>query len=730
MSKTFPFEVSSDLSPEDVLELQNGLSKEKQGVEKRAVNEFPPGLDLHASNNTLIPKSEWYPIYEPFAERLTDLKKHLRGPQRLPYPCMVELIDDKTPPFVSPSNSIHHPDQKGALEDNIKKYLDMGIVEYGPASWKTALFVVPQKVNDEQRNLPNYLPSQQWRVVQNFIPLNAGIKKEENTLLLIPNIFQIASGKEILSLLDFSKAFFHCRVREQDRTFFGISHPNKQLRMHCMPKGFANSPSIWQRNMNDAIWKPVQELFYQKFPSERDQQHLAIHMDDIFVATKTKTHHLYLLKLLFRHLTHYHLTLSIDKSFIGKRSVYLLGEVISPHKRTVQPERIHALTMLAPPQTVFQVRSMLGALRNLSEHIPLLNQQLHSFDSYTGNVPATKAPYVLIHWTPQLFETFQKIKQLIYQPSCLFHFDPSLPLYLETDASNTGCGPILFQKARGEVQPLAYSSQAWKTNMERVGHTCRKEMDALKRTVLKYDYLLKIYPFTIITDNMGVFHLLRNFAQGKSRKVVVTLHYLQTKMLHPVEKIIHKATNEVFMSDALSRMAWHQLAIEEDDPTAWPALFVNPSLVDAISRQVTRHLRHQKCQHAKQGKHPVSKCVRPYCQGLSKEQFQILLRDLKEEPRLSMVSGWIMAKYGHTRDGSTLPPDTYDGPNLTLFHATTLDRLPSIKVMGLSPMNRWYIHFTSVGPHSYTILIITRKPSLEAFLLFSWWTLDFYCPII
>ena len=138
-----------------------------------------------------------------------------------------------------------------------------------------------------------------------------------------------------------------------------------------------------------------------------------------------------------------------------------------------------------------------------------------------------------------------------------------------------------------EVQSLAYSSQAWKTNMERVAHTCRKETDALKCTILKYDSLLKIYPFTIITNNMRIFHLLHNFAQGKSPKDVVTLRYLQTIMLHPVEKIIHKATNEVFTSHALSRMAWHQLAIEEDDPTAWPALFVNPSLVDAISRQVT-----------------------------------------------------------------------------------------------------------------------------------------------
>ena len=103
---------------------------------------------------------------------------------------------------------MRHPEQKKALDDNITKYLDMGIIEYGPSLWKTSLFVVPQKVNEEQRQLPTYHPSQKWRVVQNFIPLNSKVHKIENTLPLIADVFQIAFEKEIFSLLDLSKAFF------------------------------------------------------------------------------------------------------------------------------------------------------------------------------------------------------------------------------------------------------------------------------------------------------------------------------------------------------------------------------------------------------------------------------------------------------------------------------------------------------------------------------------------
>ena len=119
-----------------------------------------------------------------------------------------------------------------------------------------------------------------------------------------------------------------------------------------MPRGFINSPSVWQKNMNAAIWEPVQQLFHKQYPDEKSSSHLAIYMDDIFLATKTVEQHLYL--LLFEHLTQYSLTLSIGKSYVGKRSVFLLGEVISPYQRLIQPERLRALTLFAPRRQFFK----------------------------------------------------------------------------------------------------------------------------------------------------------------------------------------------------------------------------------------------------------------------------------------------------------------------------------------------------------------------------------------
>ena len=190
------FATNDRLSASQAEALFRDLISRKRSVGISSSQE-PSGVDLHSPTDTIVPRGQWYAVCGPFHSRLADLRGHLCGPQTLPYLCTVNLVDPKTPPFTCLAYPMRHPEQKKALEDNIAKYLDMGIIEYGPSLWKTSLFVVPQKVNEEQRQLPTYQSSQQCRVVQDFIPLNTKIQKIENTLPLIADVFQIASEKEI-----------------------------------------------------------------------------------------------------------------------------------------------------------------------------------------------------------------------------------------------------------------------------------------------------------------------------------------------------------------------------------------------------------------------------------------------------------------------------------------------------------------------------------------------------
>ena len=131
----------------------------------------------------------------------------------------MKLRDASVEPHVARQYSLP-PEQRQALEDNIANLIDLGIIEEGKSDWKCSLFVVPQKVNEAQKAEKGWV--QTWRVVHDQKPLNVHVLTEEDTLLRIPDIFAIATGKLVFSLVDLKKAFFHCDVALASRIFFGI----------------------------------------------------------------------------------------------------------------------------------------------------------------------------------------------------------------------------------------------------------------------------------------------------------------------------------------------------------------------------------------------------------------------------------------------------------------------------------------------------------------------------
>ena len=78
------------LSASQAKTLMRDLISRKKNVEISSGQELSR-VDLHSSTNTIIPREQWYAVYEPFHSQLTDLKGHLRGPQTLSYLCTVTL---------------------------------------------------------------------------------------------------------------------------------------------------------------------------------------------------------------------------------------------------------------------------------------------------------------------------------------------------------------------------------------------------------------------------------------------------------------------------------------------------------------------------------------------------------------------------------------------------------------------------------------------------------------
>ena len=65
------------------------------------------------------------------------------------------------------------------------------------------------------------------------------------------------------------------------------------------------------------------------------------------------------------------------------------------------------------------------------------------------------------NWSPRCEEAFKKAKNSLSSSNVLVHYDPSLPVILESDASQYGIGAVIFHRfSNGDERPIAYASRS------------------------------------------------------------------------------------------------------------------------------------------------------------------------------------------------------------------------------------------------------------------------------
>ena len=319
-------------------------------------------------------------------------------------------------------------------------------------------FIAPFPLSIAKRKLENTSIGSKTPSACAQFPTKQGVKS--------PFMLRLVTSVKLL-LLDLKKAFFHVDVPKAYRHLVGIAVRGEPLRFRKLPMGFLNSPIIFQYNLTQGVTLPVRNAYreFMKKQGREDEERsnpISGYIDDIVIATKNVADHLILLDILFKQLAEMKLTLSINKCFIGKKRINLLGSSITGEGRSVQPERIHALKLWAPPRNVSELRAFLGSIRYIAEYIPELSIALRNFDALTGGVPKERAKLVPIEWTRDLFNDFVKTKEMTSNPKVLAHFVFGLPLYLQTDASEFGFGALIFQTDEGieppfeKIYPLAF----------------------------------------------------------------------------------------------------------------------------------------------------------------------------------------------------------------------------------------------------------------------------------
>jgi hypothetical protein len=189
------------------------------------------------------------------------------------------------------------------------------------------------------------------------------------------------------------------------------------------------------------------------------------------------------------------LGLKASKCQLGYSQVDFLGHTITGD--TIQPrsEAIDKILDAPRPTTKKQVRRLIGMASFYRKFIPHFSTVASPLTDLTAKGCGNEVP-----WGDSQQQAFDKLKQLLSQKPILKLPDLKRPIFLQTDASDTGLGAVLLQEHDGVKHPIAYASR--KLLPRECNYTVGEECLAVIWAVSsKFSRYLLDNPFILETDH-------------------------------------------------------------------------------------------------------------------------------------------------------------------------------------------------------------------------------------
>jgi hypothetical protein len=182
-------------------------------------------------------------------------------------------------------------------------------------------------------------------------------------------------------------------------------------------------------------------------------QGVVVYLDDILIYTKTMEEHRKLVTQVFSILQREGLAVAAHKSFFHVREVEFLGYLINANGVEMPTGKVKAVREWEKPKNLKDVERFLGFANFYRRFIKNFSGVARPITDLTRNKGLD------FHWGPTQTVAFQQLKDAFTSTPILKHFDPSLEVIIETNASNFAIGCILSQKHNGQLHPVAFHSR-------------------------------------------------------------------------------------------------------------------------------------------------------------------------------------------------------------------------------------------------------------------------------
>ena len=392
----------------------------------------PSSIPTHAASSQLdLSHHEYEALHQavPIAyHNYLDIFSKSKGttlPPRCSYDHKIELEGGTTPPF-RPIYSLSEVKQFALCQ-----FIDENLANH---------FICPSQSPSGAPILFIKKKDRSLRLAVDYHGLNHITKKDQYPLLLIPDLLDCLRSACIFTKIDLRGAYNLVCIAEGDewKTAFRTHYSSYEFQV--MHYRLTNAPASFQQFMNDCF-KDLLDVC------------IVVYLDDILIYSENLDKHATHIREVLRRLRTNSLFAKLEKCEFDVDTTSFLGFIISPEGLKMDDAKVQIIRDWLTPWKVKDVQSFLG----------FANFYRRFITNYSDmSVPLTRlmCKSTRWDWTPECQDTFSLLKDAFTRAPVLHHFDPTLPLVVETDASNYAIAGILsLQTDDGDIHPVAFYSR-------------------------------------------------------------------------------------------------------------------------------------------------------------------------------------------------------------------------------------------------------------------------------
>ena len=285
------------------------------------------------------------------------------------------------------------------------------------------------------------------RLCVDYRGLNKVTVKNRHPLPLISETLDRLNGAKQFTKLDLKDAYHRMRIRKGDEWKTAFRTRYGHFEYLVMPFGLTNAPATFQAYINKSLIGLI-------------DQFCVVYLDDILIYSETPAEHVQHVRQVLDRLRRASLFVGLRKCEFFTTQVEFLGFIVSTDGVSMDKRRVAAIQDWPKPTSYHEVQVFLGFVnfyRRFIHHYSQIAGPLTGL--LKGSEKGKKSgPF---EWPIEAERAFTRLQNAFMGAPLLRHFDPNLPIRLETDASEFAVAGILTQldDVTKQWHPVAFHSR-------------------------------------------------------------------------------------------------------------------------------------------------------------------------------------------------------------------------------------------------------------------------------